>query len=110
MSGAVSFVSLNAVTATGAGGYPALNEPREIHSMQVTYTGAPTEAYVALEATIDGSTWKEVAAFSILGGNVSGDIIAVDEFPCLNMRANLKTLTAGVAPTVTATIMQDSYN
>jgi hypothetical protein len=110
MSGPIAFTSLNAVTGTGAGGYPALNMPRSIHSMQVSFTGAPTAVIVNLEATINGTDWRVIATFDTGGGSVSGDILTVDEFPCLNVRANLTTLTAGASPTVTACIMQDSYN
>lgn len=110
MSGPIAFNSLNAATSTGPGGWPALNEPRSIHTMQVSFTGSPTRVVVNLEGTVDGTNWKVFATFDTNAGNASGDVITISEQPLLNARANLTTLTGGSSPTVTAAIQSDSYN
>lgn len=91
--------SLNAVTATGAGGELDLKVVRGKFGLQVTHTGAPTACVVALQGTIDGTNWFTLGSWSTL---TSGDIVFITDKPVLKVRANLTTLTGGASPTVSA--------
>lgn len=108
MGDSVKIVSLNAVTATGAGAQSRFGRARGLHTMQVTVTGAPVEALVNMEGSMDkGVTWGKMGTFSLVNGNVSGDMVTAATNLQELVRANLVTLTGGAAPTVTATIISD---
>jgi hypothetical protein len=95
-------VSLNAVTATGAG--QEFNGPAGMlngFTWSVVVTGSPTACVVNLEGSInDGTNWFTLdtssATTSEMRHVVNKDVQLI--------RANLATLTAGTAPTVTARI------
>lgn len=105
LAGSVRYTSLNAVTSTGPGVSNENFSPRYMHSMQVILTGGPATCIVTMEASFDGgATWGLIGTFSLAAGNVSGDIIRVEDISANRVRANLTTLTGGSAPTVTAII------
>lgn len=103
--GPIRFTSLNAAAATGAGIANEMFGPRNIHTMQVIVTGAPSAAVVNLEGSADGgTTWGKLATFDLTAGNISGDFVTASDASVNRIRANLSTLTGGTSPTVTAII------
>lgn len=101
----VALISLNAVTATGAGLVMALARPRYNLSMQVSFTSNPSSVKVVLEGSIDGVNWFILATFDTGATSLSGDIVTASTVVVLLVRARLVTLTGGTNPTVTATIV-----
>lgn len=111
MAGPSTFKALNAVTATGAGAWNRLGSARSLHSMQVTVTGAPSALLVDLEgtSTVDGNgdptLPARLATWDLAGGpNASGDYVVASNAPVEFIRANVRTLTGGTSPTITAEI------
>lgn len=94
------FVSLSAASALGAGVSRDLEEVLSCHGLVVTVTGSPDMMNVALEGSLDGTTWVAVATAS----GASPAAVFVDARPVRYVRANLTVLTGGTSPTVTATM------
>lgn len=69
-------------------------------TLQVSTTGSPTSAIVAVEGSIDAVHWTELASHDW----PSGGITEFDVNNMLYIRANLKTLSGGSSPTVTAAV------
>jgi hypothetical protein len=97
------FTSLNAATATGAGSEFTASQAGDTRSgftWTVVVTGSPTAVVVNLEGSIDGANWFTLdtcnATTSEMRHVINKDVVS--------LRANLATLTAGTAPTVTARI------
>lgn len=103
-AGSEPVVSLDAATAPGNGGESVFASAKASVAMQVTFTGGPTALTVQLEGTINMANWFPLATFDMMLNN-SGDIVAKTGFPVIAGRARLATLTGGVAPTVTATLL-----
>jgi hypothetical protein len=95
------FVSLNAVTTTGAGTSRDMEDAVRPHTMVVVVTGlaGSEQNQVRLEGSLDGSTWLELGLAS---RNGNGNVIVTSEMLARHVRANFITLN-GTA-TVTATI------
>ncbi len=66
---------------------------------QVVVTGSPTTALVAMEGSLDGTNWTLLAE---LNCGPSGAIFEFQVKSMAYVRARLKTLSGGTAPTVTA--------
>lgn len=98
---AVTFLSLNAVTATGAGVSRGI-EGRNIISWSYEVTGGPTAISIQLEGRIG-----RAGTYRILSGPIAtlgGDIVTGIDANVDEVRLNLVTLTGGTAPTVTGRI------
>lgn len=89
---------LNKVTTTGASAAVLLESPMSLFTMQTVVTGAPTGVSCTLQGSLDGTNWTTLATSTSTTGDQQ---YAVDK-PQRYIRANLGTLTAGTAPTVTA--------
>jgi hypothetical protein len=94
---ALSGISLNAVTVTGAGSALMFDEPKASHTMFVLTTGSPSTVTVFLEGTPDGVNWFEISSIT----NTSLLNIGAN-WPLAGVRANLTVLSGGSSPTVTA--------
>ena len=95
------FVSLNAVTATGAGS--ELETPvSENYTIQLKHTGSPTSVIVDVEGSVNGRDWVQVAQHTMAA---SDDMFHVAGKPLRNIRLNLTTLSGGSSPTVTGLIL-----
>ncbi len=98
-----SFVSLNAVTAIGAGQVAAYL-PKDAgyfsYAWQTAITGAPTAININLEGSLDGTTWAVMDTSTVVGGEMR----FLNTKNAIFIRANLTTLTGGTAPTVTVTL------
>jgi hypothetical protein len=102
--GGFNFLSLSAATGTGAGtSFDAgqVGDTRSGITWSVVVTGAPSACVVNLEGSINsGANWFTLdtcnATTSEMRHVVNKDVQLI--------RANLATLTAGTAPTVTARI------
>jgi len=92
--------SLDAVSVTGPGSVLSFDKPRSPLSMQVSVTGAPSSAVVALQTSLDGTTWFDASGVS--GGTPTN--MCLTGMLALHARANLVELTGGSSPTVTAII------
>lgn len=99
--GIAPVVSLNAVTATGAGTVVDLGVGRSNITMTTLTTGAPTAVTVNLEGSLDNVNWYILVS----SASTTGDLQASTGKPVRFIRANLATLTAGTAPTVTARLI-----
>src|SRR5262249_11251573 len=99
---ALTGTSLNAATVTGAGSAIQFDLPRTNIAMTVVATGSPSSWQVALQGTIDGITWGNLAAPQSFSGNDFALIHGTG--PVMAARANLHTLVGGSSPTVTAVI------
>lgn len=99
--------SLNAVLVTGAGTVLPFVSGQARTGMQVSYTSNPTAVAVDIEGTIDGTNWVVLASYNGGSGgtDANGAIVVTANLPVLKVRANLKTLTGGTAPAVTATLL-----
>lgn len=91
-------VLLDAATAVATGATFSLSAVRRTFTLVTTVTGAPTGVSLTLEGSLDGSQWYVLATSTSTTGDAQ---FAVDK-PARYVRANLGTLTAGTAPTVTA--------
>jgi hypothetical protein len=96
-------ISLNAVTAVGAGTAIMFDTPKSDASIQVQTTGSPTDVEINIEGTLDGVHFDRLGVWAT-GGGGPGNIIGSTGKPVLGVRANLTTLTGGTSPTVTATV------
>jgi hypothetical protein len=93
------FASLNAATATGAGTSRDLEGLYRYVTMAMSATGSPSTVNIDLEGSHDGTNWVVLTGAALSQGAVS-----VNAHLIRYVRANLKTLTGGSSPTVTATI------
>lgn len=98
---ALVFKSLDAVTSLGAGHEAKFDTPKMSASMQISVTGAPSDARVDLEVTVDGQQFVRVVEIELVGGTTA---FAPSVGPFVGARANLTQLTGGTSPTVTAVI------
>ncbi len=94
-------VSLDGVTATGAGSTFDLGSPASSWAIQVVATGSPIACIVDVEGSLDGQNWYTLGTWSKVSLDF-GDIAFISNKPVLYIRANLKTLTGGSSPVVTA--------
>lgn len=95
--------SLSAVTVIGIGDAIWTDTPKTDASLQVSYTGSPSDFEVVLECTIDGVHWVSLIGYNL--GNGNGQIVGKNaQPPFVGLRAELQTLTGGTSPTVTAWI------
>ncbi|MDP2362896.1 MAG: hypothetical protein Q8M94_03900 [Ignavibacteria bacterium] len=88
---------LNAVTGTGAGVSNTLKALFGKMTWEIVVTGDPTVVQVDLEGSINNSTWYALDSSTTL----TSEMRHVVNKPVNYVRANLITLTAGTAPTVT---------
>lgn len=117
MAGPVNFQGLSAAAASGAGNPVQFHSPRNIHSMQVIFTGGSPSVKVQMEGTnsVDANGaptgWVILGTFDTGAGtpNVSGDIIFVEGKAVTFRRDNLVTLSGGTAPTVTTESTSEGY-
>lgn len=100
MSETTNATLLNAATATGLGNPVIFQSARANHSIQVVLTGAPTAVKVALQGSIDGVTFNDIATWDTANGQVTGDILSVNGVNVVAVQANFATLTGGTVPTV----------
>jgi len=94
---------LDAATATGVStSHPVRMKPRN-HTVQFTITGAPTAVTVDLEGSLDDTTFVSLASYVMTADELTATaaMFHVVDKPVRFIRVNLKTLTAGTAPTVT---------
>lgn len=117
---------LSAVTSTGAGTAVDFTVPRGRFNVNVTWTGAPTAVTLAVEASMDNSSFSEVARLTYPPVNaqrgyetapakadtttaychtpaVTGGSVQTAGIEGRYLRANLLTLTGGSTPAVSAT-------
>lgn len=97
---------LIAATATGAGSSHKLVPRRaevSTHTIQIDITGAPSAVVVDLEGSLDENSWFQLAQHTMTAGELTDTaaMFHVTNKPVEFVRANLTTLTAGTAPTVT---------
>jgi len=98
---ALSGQSLNAVTSTGPGTAIMFDVPKAFLGVQITTTGSPATATVAIEFTINGTDWVSGPAAQVNSPFVG--VGASNGFgPALGLRANLTALAGGTSPTVSA--------
>lgn len=93
------FASLDAATATGPGASRDLESLFRVITMAMSTTGSPSTVAIDLEGSHDGTNW-----FQLIGGTPSQGAVSIGTHLVRHVRANLKTLTGGSSPTVTATI------
>jgi len=89
---------LSAADSTGAGDIKQLPHLVGNHVVQVTSTGSPTTVTLALEGSIDGSTWFVLDSSTYTASNNMN--FAID-MPVTYVRLNLTNLSGGSSPTVT---------
>ena len=94
--------SLDAATTTGVGSTILFDTPKSNVSMQVSYIGGPSYVSVALEGTLDGTTFAAITTFNS-GSHANGAIRSAAGPALLGVRANLTDLDGGSSPAVTAT-------
>lgn len=91
---------LNAVAAAGAGAPIRLDQGAEVasqHTAQVVVAGTPPTALdVALEGSLNGTTWHPLAAVTA----VAGGLVTVNAL-VTRVRANVRTLTLATGATDT---------
>jgi hypothetical protein len=95
-----NLLSLNAVTGTGAGQSAACPNTLGGFTWVVTVTGSPTACVVNLEGSLDNVTFFTLDTCNA----TTSEMRHVINKSVAYLRANLATLTAGTAPTVTARI------
>ena len=96
----LSGVSLNAVTAPGAGSAIMFDTPKSVVSLIATATGGPTDIDISLQGTIDGTNWVNLVN-SPTGTN---KIIGSTDRAVLGIRAFLNNWNGGSTPTFTASV------
>lgn len=109
-----TYTLLNAATATGAGTaidvVPGMNEvlgrntPYLNAKADISDTGGATQITVAIEISEDNVNWYTAVVHDY---TLAGTSVAVPNNHARYIRANLLTLTAGTAPTVTVTVTID---
>jgi len=95
---------LDGATATGASTSHAVRMKPRNHTIQTTITGAPTAVTIDLEGSLDGTTFVSLASYIFTADDLTAAaaMFHVVDKPVRFVRLNLKTLTAGTSPTVTA--------
>lgn len=98
----MAVILLNTVTATGAGGSIICGQGISEHTVQATITGAPTAVTVALEGSLDATTWIELDSHVFSAGELTATkaMWHVVNKVVKHVRLNLTTLTGGTSPTV----------
>lgn len=94
------FTSLAAVTTTGAGSVLDFRATVGLIAITTTVTGAPTTVLLYLEGSLDNTNWFHLGTST----STTGETVTISGSDAQYVRANLKTLTGGTSPTVTATI------
>ena len=98
------FTALNAVTGvtTGQRSTGGLNG-ESLHTYQINTTGGPSAVTVAVEGSLDGNSWFELAAHTMTASELSAEaaMFHIKDRPVPYTRTNLTTLSGGTAPTVT---------
>ena len=99
----MSHLLLNAATGTGASSSVKVSQIPSEHSVQVTITGSPDAVVVALQGSLDDTTFVTLASHTLTAAELSAAaaIFHVVDKPVRYVRANLTTLTNGTDPTVT---------
>ena len=94
---------LDAATATGEGAAFETGKPLSTHTVAVKTTGAPTAVVIDLEGSLDDITYHQLAQHTFIAAEITAEaaMFHVSNKPVNYVRANLITLTAGTAPTVT---------
>ena len=102
---------LDAVTTTGVSPSFPLRMGVMDHTVQVTFTGAPTVVSVVLEGSLDEGTWYQLATHNILGDDLvdQQSMFHVTSKLVTSVRLNLITLTGGASPTLTGLYYGDEY-
>jgi len=96
---ALSGISLDAATSTGAGTALMFDEPKDSHTVFIITTGSPSSFTVVLEGTPDGRNWFTIATIiNTLVTNIGPN------WPMLGVRANMTDLSGGASPTISAWI------
>ena len=88
--------SLNAATTNGAGATLALDTVKSIHTIVVSYTGAPTSVLVDLEGSLDGTVWATLDEFDYASSSASARTVRAS---VKNVRANLVSHAGSLAVT-----------
>lgn len=94
--------SLDGVTASQIGTAFFADEPKTSASMQLSYSGSPTNFHCDLEYTLDSTNWILATSWNF-GGPASGGFVQDSGLPpFIGIRANLTltgtaTITAWVA-------------
>jgi len=102
-----AFILADALDSTGAGptygGATGDERYDGFHAYQVNLTGAPTAVTIAIEGSLDGLIWHELVEHVFDSGELTATsaLFTFADKPVTFIRANLTTLTAGTAPTVT---------
>ena len=100
---------LNAATATGLSTVLEHSTPVRNHALQVTITGAPSAVTVTLFGSLDNLTFVSLGVHAFSAGELTATkamFFDVDK-PVPYIKAELTTLTAGTAPTVTVKYVGD---
>ena len=96
---------LDAATATGAGSTQKTYSIPSAHTVAATMGGTvvATAVTVALEGSLDDSTWFTLASHVFTAAEITAEaaMFHIADKPVKFVRANLETLTGGTAPTVT---------
>lgn len=98
--------SLNAVSSAGPGSAIFFDTPKKVLSLQVSATGSPTSVDMNLEGSLDGVTF--VPLWTLTGLSPLPQLIPYPRqgsdflIPVIAIRANLKAITGGTSPTVSA--------
>lgn len=87
---ALVFQSLDTVNATGPGSENFFDTPKSNISFQVVFTGSSGDATVALEGTVDGSTWRSLTSTS-----APSDLRSVSGTALVGVRANVTDISGG---------------
>ena len=79
-----------------------LGAPQHVRvNAQFTLTGSPTTVSASIEGSLDGVNWEAFADYSNAPGkSYMGN--EAETLICTKLRMNLKTLTGGTSPTVSA--------
>lgn len=96
-------VSLNAVTANGAGAVVDFGGARENIGIEVSTTGVPTAGTVTLLVSDDGTTWVTTTTTATVGSGVTSAMLTGVAWRYAQL--SLSGLTGGTAPTVTGKVM-----
>lgn len=99
----MAVILLNGVTATGVGSSIICGQGISEHTVQATITGAPTAVTVALDGSLDDSTWIELDSHPFSAGELTAGkaMWHVVNKVVKHIRLNLTALTGGTSPTVT---------
>lgn len=96
---------LDAATATGAGNTQQVRSIPDKHTVTVAMGGTvvATAVTVALEGSLDDSTYFELASHALSAAEITAEaaMFHIVDKPVRFVKANLTTLTGGTAPTIT---------